>query len=98
MQGCDFVTGTQLVCSVDDATKRLVALDLAAPLDGSDTTATVTQLGKLPTFSDCAPSDKGGYEAEGVDFDPATQLLRVQVIPPPYCFVKTDQYTYYRNP
>lgn len=97
IQGCDFVTDTQLVCSVDDAVKRLVALDLDAPLDGGDATATVTQLGKIPTFSTCAPSEKGGYETEGVDFDPPTQLLRVQVIPPPYCFVTTDQYTYRRT-
>ncbi|MFN8019155.1 MAG: hypothetical protein U0P45_13680 [Acidimicrobiales bacterium] len=96
VQGCDFVTDTQLVCSVDDATKRLVRLDLPAALDGTDTTATVTTIGKIPTFSSCAPNERGGYEAEGVDFDVETQLLRVQVIPPPFCYVHTDQYTYRR--
>ena len=98
VQGCDFTSSTELVCSVDDAVKRLVKVDLAAPLSGTDVTGTVTQLGKLPTFSPCKPSETGGYETEGVDFDPPTQLLRVEVIPPPFCYIHTDQYTYHRNP
>lgn len=98
VQGCDFTSSTELVCSVDDAVKRLVKVDLAAPLSGTDVTGTVAQLGKLPTFSTCKPSEKGGYETEGVDFDPPTQLLRVEVIPPPFCYIHTDQYTYHRNP
>ena len=99
VQGCDFVTSTRLVCSVDDSIKRLVAVDLAAPLSGTDVAGTVTQLGKLPTFSTkCKPSSDGGYETEGVDFDPPTKLLRVEVIPPPPCYGQTDQYTYLQTP
>lgn len=97
VQGCDFVTDMELVCSLDDDVKQLVALDLAAPLDGTDATATVSPLGKIPTFSTCKPSARGGFESEGVDYDPPTKLLRVEVIPPPNCFIKTDEYTYRRN-
>ncbi|WP_426574291.1 hypothetical protein [Aquihabitans sp. McL0605] len=94
VQGCDFQTPTSLLCSVDDAQKRLVRITLPAALDGTDTTGTVTQLGKLPLFSTC----QHGFEAEGVDFDPVTNLLRVAVIPPPPCFLHTDQYTYKLKP
>ena len=98
VQGCDFVTSTRLICSVDDSIKRLVAIDLPKPLDGLVMTGTVTQLGKLPTFSPkCKPSSAGGYEAEGIDYDPPTKVLRVEVIPPPPCYGQTDEYTYLKT-
>ncbi len=90
VQGCDFQTPTRMLCSIDDAQKRLVAVTLPGPLDGTATTGTVTALGKLPTFSTC----KGDYEAEGLDFDTVTKLLRVSVIQPKPCFIHTDQYIY----
>ena len=90
VQGCDFASATRLICSVDDTTKRLVDVTLPAPLSGADTTGTVSDLGKLPLFSDC----KGDYETEGVDYDTVTKLLRVQVIQPKPCFIHTDTYLY----
>lgn len=94
VQGCDFRTPTTLLCSVDDARKRLVQVTLPAPLDGTDATGTVTTLGSLPTVSTCT----GSFETEGIDFDTVTKLLRVSVIPPQPCFLHTDQYIYRPRP
>jgi hypothetical protein len=90
IQGCDFVTPTRLICSADDAKKQLLAVDLSAPLSGSNVTGTVTSIGKIPLFSKC----KDGFEAEGVDYDAPSKLLRVNVIQPKPCFIHTDEYVY----
>lgn len=94
IQGCDFLDGTHLICSADDATKQLVEVTLSAPLTGADVTGTVTSLGKLPQVSGC----KGTYEAEGLDFDPVTGLLRVNIIEPMSCIIHTDEYVYKIKP
>jgi hypothetical protein len=88
IQGCDFVSATQLVCSSDDpegslfgVTKPLLQVDLAAPVGGSDVTGAVTLLGQLPLESGCS----GEFEAEGIDYDERDGTLRVVVLSPSIC-------------
>jgi hypothetical protein len=81
IQGCDFVTATELVCSADDAAKDVVRLDLPGPLDGKATTAAVTTLFQIPRVSKCT----GTFEAEGIDYDVKTKLLHVQIVSPGLC-------------
>ncbi len=97
VQGCDFVTDTTLLCSSDDSSRTLwpddkpfLEVDLAAPLTGSDTPGQVIDLGPIPQRSACS----GSYEAEGIDYDPASSQLRVEMIPPGVCGVVTDVYRY----
>jgi hypothetical protein len=97
IQGCDFVTSTELICASDDSSetlfpnaKPLLAVDLAAPLSGGDVTGHVVDLGSIPQSSDCS----GTYEAEGVDYDPGTGVLRVEIIQPSVCEVVTSVYEY----
>jgi hypothetical protein len=88
IQGCDFVTETQLLCSSDDPdgslfgmTKPLLQLDLSGPVGGADVSATVTALGQLPLESGC----DGEFEAEGIDYDERDGTLRVIVLSPSVC-------------
>lgn len=88
VQGCDFVTATQLLCSSDDpegalfgVTKPLVQVDLAAPVGAADVVGRVTALGQLPLRSACS----GEFEAEGIDFDERDGTLRVVVLSPSIC-------------
>jgi hypothetical protein len=88
IQGCDFVTDTQLLCSSDDpagdlfgVTKPLLQLDLSAPVGSADVSATVTALGQLPLESGCA----GEFESEGIDYDERDGTLRVIVLSPGIC-------------
>jgi hypothetical protein len=98
IQGCDFVTSTQLLCSSDDPNtdlfptpKQLLQVDLSAPLNGSGSdNATVTSLGELPLQSTCA----GNFEVEGIDYYTPTKQMRVGVIPPSPCDVTTTVYVY----
>ncbi|MFF2132577.1 hypothetical protein ACFVW1_46045 [Streptomyces olivochromogenes] len=97
VQGCDFVTATQLLCSSDDPagtlfgiTKPLLQIDLsAAPSGSGDVTGHVTALRQLPLRSSCS----GTFEAEGIDYDRRTGTLRVIVVSPGFC-VLTDSKTY----
>ncbi|MFF1738784.1 hypothetical protein [Streptomyces mirabilis] len=97
VQGCDFVTATQLLCSSDDPagtlfgiTKPLLQIDLsAAPSGSGDVTGHVTALRQLPLRSSCS----GTFEAEGIDYDRRTGTLRVIVVSPGFC-VLTDSETY----
>ncbi|MFF8731412.1 hypothetical protein ACF073_33745 [Streptomyces sp. NPDC015171] len=100
IQGCDFVTGTRLVCASDDASgelfpqsRPLLQVDLAHPLDGGPVTGTVTSLFGLEQRSICT----GAFEAEGVDYAPRTGTLRTEVIPPGVCAVATTVYAYHRS-
>jgi hypothetical protein len=88
VQGCDFVTDRQLLCSSNDPagdlfgmTKPLLQVDLAAPVGAGDVTATVTALGQLPLQSACA----GEFETEGIDHDERDGTLRVVVLSPSVC-------------
>ena len=97
IQGCDFVTSTKLICASDDSSetlfsndKPLLEVDLSSALDGSDVTGHVVDLGSIPQSSDCS----GTYEAEGVDYDPSTGILRVEIIQPSVCEIVTSVYEY----
>jgi hypothetical protein len=88
IQGCDFVTATQLLCSSDDpagelfgVTKPLLQVDLAGPVGGTDVAGAVTLLGQLPLQSGCS----GNFEAEGIDYDERDGTLRVVVLSPSVC-------------
>jgi hypothetical protein len=97
VQGCDFVTPVRLICASDDDSrtlfrnpKPLVQIDLAAPLAGTSVKGHVVDLGSIPQESACS----GTFEAEGVDFDTSTDVLRVEVIQPGSCILKTTIYKY----
>jgi hypothetical protein len=106
VQGCDFVTATTLVCASDDASKSIFAnafpllkISLAAPLAGGTALAggsvagTVTDLGSIPTSSLCS----GTFEPEGVDYDTAAGLLRVEITQPGVCEAATTVYEFRRS-
>ncbi|GAA5039724.1 hypothetical protein [Streptomyces siamensis] len=100
VQGCDFVTATQLLCSSDDPagtlfgiTKPLLQIDLSGEPNGTaDVSGHVTALRQLPLRSGCS----GTFEAEGIDYDRRTGTLRVIVVSPGFC-VLTDSKTYKFN-
>ncbi|MFI9247401.1 hypothetical protein ACIGXF_33585 [Streptomyces sp. NPDC053086] len=97
VQGCDFSGPTTLLCSSDDPegslfglTKPLLQIDLsAAPNGTADVSGHVTALRQLPLRSSCS----GAFEAEGIDYDRRSGVLRVIVVSPGFC-VLTDSKTY----
>ncbi|MGW1953188.1 hypothetical protein ACWCPI_10515 [Streptomyces sp. NPDC001920] len=96
VQGCDFLTGTALLCSSDDPagtlfgmTQPLLRIDLSAEPGATDVTGRVTALRQLPLRSSCS----GRFETEGIDYDRRTGTLRVIVLSPGFC-VLTDSKTY----
>ena len=101
IQGCDFVNATKLICASDDSSKSLfpdskplLEVDLPHALNGADLTGHVTDLGPIPqTNSICS----GTFEAEGVDYDVNTGILRVEIIQPSVCEVATTVYEYKAN-
>ncbi|WP_225849330.1 hypothetical protein [Streptomyces sp. HPF1205] len=100
VQGCDFVTATELVCASDDSSlayfpedKPLLRIDLEHPLSGGDVAGHVTDLGPIPQDSECA----GASEAEGVDYDATTGVLRVEMIQPSVCAAVTTVYRFRRG-
>jgi hypothetical protein len=100
IQGCDFVTSTELICASDDSSetlfpnaKPLLEVDLSAPLSDGDVTGHVVDLGSIPQSSDCS----GTFEAEGVDYDVATGVLSVEIIQPSICEVVTSVYEYVQS-
>ncbi|GLX47211.1 hypothetical protein Shyhy01_01610 [Streptomyces hygroscopicus subsp. hygroscopicus] len=97
IQGCDFVTATRLLCASDDGSgglfpqsRPLLQVDLPHPLDGEPVTGRVSSLFGLPQRSVC----KGTFEAEGVDYDSGTGILRAEVIAPGVCAAATTVYAY----
>jgi len=97
IQGCDFVTPVRLVCASDDDSrtlfpnsKPLVEVDLPTSLHGSSVKGHVVDLGSIPQESSCS----GTFEAEGVDFDTSAGILRVEIIQPGSCILKTTIYEY----
>ncbi|MFD8804379.1 hypothetical protein [Streptomyces sp. NPDC059597] len=97
VQGCDFSGPTMLLCSSDDPegslfgmTKPLLQIDLSAQPNGNgNVSGHVTALRQLPLRSSCS----GNFEAEGIDYDRRTGILRVIVVSPGFC-VLTDSKTY----
>ena len=97
IQGCDFITAVRLICASDDdsrtlfpSEKPLVEVELSQSLHGSSVKGSVVDLGAIPQESSCS----GTFEAEGVDFDASTDTLRVEVIQPGSCILKTTVYEY----
>jgi hypothetical protein len=97
IQGCDFVTSTKLICASDDSSetlfpnaKPLLEVDLSAPLANGNVAGHVVDLGSIPQSSICS----GTFEAEGVDYDPSTGTLRVEIIQPSVCEVVTSVVEY----
>ncbi|HEY1653322.1 MAG TPA: hypothetical protein VGG09_15665 [Acidimicrobiales bacterium] len=97
IQGCDFVTAVRLICASDDDSrtlfpneKPLMEVDLRTSLHGTSVKGHVVDLGSIPQESSCS----GTFEAEGVDFDAATGILRVEIIQPGACILKTTIYEY----
>lgn len=97
IQSCDFLTATALICATDDSSQRLFSnakplleITLPGPLTGQTVTGHVTDLGSIPQSSICS----GSFEAEGVDYDTATGILRVEIIQPSVCEVATTVYEY----
>lgn len=97
IQGCDFITATKLICASDDSTetlfsndKPLLEVDLTAPLDGTTVTGHVVDLGSIPQESVCS----GAFETEGVDYDPSSGVLRIEMIQPGVCEAVTTVYQF----
>lgn len=93
VQGCDFVTATELICSTNDAAKDVFRVVLPRPLDGRAVAGRVTTVFQIPRVSHCP----GKFEAEGLDFNPATQVLRVEIVLPGVCKGVTDVIAYHRT-
>jgi hypothetical protein len=96
IQGCDFVSATQLLCASDDpdgtlfgTTKPLLQVDLSGPVGSTDVTGTVISLGQLPLQSACT----GTFEVEGIDYFEPDATLRVIVLSPSVC-ITTDSKTF----
>jgi len=99
IQGCDFTSRTVLVCASDDDRrtlfsneKPLLEVVLPHPLTGHQEKGHVLDLGSIPQRSTCT----GTFEAEGVDYDNATGVLRVEIIQPGSCLLRTTIYEYKR--
>lgn len=90
IQGCDFVSGTRLVCATDDASKDVIQVDLPHALDGTAVTGQVTTLFHLPQSSSCS----GTFETEGIDYDTNARILRAEIVPPGVCEISTTVYSY----
>jgi hypothetical protein len=97
VQGCAFVTATELLCSSDDPStdlwptpRQLLEVTLPEPLDGAGVVAAVHSLGELPDGGLCS----GYYEVEGIDYAAQSGVLRVAVTPPGLCAVETTIYDY----
>lgn len=97
IQGCDFVTSVRLICASDDDSrtlfpneKPLLEINLPRSLHGISVKAHVVDLGSIPQKSSCS----GTFEAEGVDFDASTGILRVEIIQPGSCILTTTVYEY----
>jgi hypothetical protein len=100
IQGCAFTSATTLICASDDDTRTLFAnekplLEVVLPhaLDGTSVAAHVVDLGSIPQRSSCS----GTFEAEGVDYAAATGTLRVEIIQPGSCILRTTIYEYART-
>jgi hypothetical protein len=98
VQGCDFVSSTELICSSTGERQLftnpepVLEIELSAPLRGRSVRGHVVDLGSVPETSSCA----GTGESEGVDFDVATGILRVELIQPGACILHTTVYEYRR--
>ena len=97
VQGCTFVSDLELLCSTSDPGRdlwptpdQLLSVTLPHRLDGRPVTARVASLGQLPLLSQC----RGIYEVEGIGYDRARSILRVEVRPPGQCGLSIAVYEY----
>jgi hypothetical protein len=97
IQGCDFTTKSTLICVSDDDSRKLFAnekplleVELPHALSGTSVTGHVIDLGSIPQQSSCT----GTFEAEGIDYDVATGILRVEIVQPGSCILHTTIYKY----
>jgi hypothetical protein len=97
IQGCDFVSSARLLCVSDDNSqslfpveKPLLQIDLTRAINGTSVKGHVVELGPIPQQSTCS----GTFEAEGVDFEASTGILRLEMIQPSSCILKTTVYEY----
>lgn len=96
VQGCAFASATSLVCSTNDPgtdlfpiSKQLLGVQLAKPLDGSNSVARVHLLGAVPQHAGGCPISG---ETEGLDINGTRMLLNVASA----CSHTTTIYTYRR--
>ena len=89
-----------MICASDDDSetlfpnqKPLLEVTLPGPLRGTNVKGHVVDLGSIPQVSTCS----GTFEAEGVDFDTSTGMLRVEVIQPGSCILMTTIYEYHHR-
>jgi hypothetical protein len=66
--------------------------DLLTSLHRANAKGHVVDLGSIPQKS----SFSGTFEAEGIDFGTSTGILRVEIIQPGSCILKTTVYEYKR--
>jgi hypothetical protein len=100
VQGATFITPTTLLCSTDDpgsdlwpSPRQVLQVELARPLDGTETTASVSFLGPAPRNRHCS----GSSETEGIDYDDETGDLRLAVVSGGWCRFWTFIYRYRRS-
>jgi hypothetical protein len=99
VQGCDFLSPIELLClstgnlSMFSNTKLVLQITLTHPINGKTVTGHVSDLGTLPQHSKC----QGTFEAEGIDYDQRTGVLRAEITQPGDC-VFTTIYEYKKVP
>jgi len=69
---------------------RHSAAAAGSTVSGSTVSGHVIDLGSIPQQS----AGSGKFEAEGVDYDPAAGILRVEMVQPGICEVATTVYEY----
>lgn len=96
VQGCAFASATELLCATTGDPKLFtnplpfLEITLRHALNGHSVPGHVVDLGSLPEQSAC----RGTFEAEGVDVDHRTGVVRAEVIQPGYCELATIVYEY----
>ncbi len=70
--------------------KPLLEIELAHALSGRNVAGHVVDLGSIPQKSTCT----GTFEAEGIDYDVATGILRVEIVPPGAGILHPTVYNY----
>ncbi len=94
VQSCDFLDASTLICASDTPEQAVYTVRLAHPLgDGLPVRASVHREFALPHRSAC----RGGYEAEGIDYDAHRKVLSVAVIDPAPCLLNTKIFRYRRT-
>lgn len=91
VQGCDFVSSTQLVCTTDDDDNHVVAVNLSEALHPGENAATTSNLFVPRKVSSCGTT---GFESEGIDYNANTGLLTMEITSPGLCKLTTTVNVY----